>query len=291
MKNGKLARIVVCGAGTMGRGIAQLAAQSGFETVLYDVHEPILESANAAIKENLNSLVTKGKLSEENKNGILHRILFSNRIEDCKADLIIEAIVENLTFKIDLFNRLSLLNSPKTIFATNTSSLSVSLIAEGVAHPERLAGMHFFNPAPVMKLVEVVKGISTSNETIQSVFSIAHELGKTPVLCKDFPGFVVNRVARPFYLESLRLIEEGYSEFSTIDALLESAGFKMGPFKLMDLIGNDINFAVSCSVFEQLGEPPRLKPSRIQEEKVIRGELGRKTGRGYYEYRIPASDH
>jgi 3-hydroxybutyryl-CoA dehydrogenase len=179
---------------------------------------------------------------------------------------------------------LSDLNKTVTILATNTSSLSVSQIATGVPNPERVIGMHFFNPATLMKLVEVVKGEQTSESSIQTIFSVAKQLNKTPVLCRDVPGFIVNRVARPYYIESLRLIEEGLSDFHTIDALMESSGFKMGPFKLMDLIGNDINFAVSCSVYQQLGETPRLKPSIIQEEKVRRGELGRKTGEGYYKY-------
>jgi 3-hydroxybutyryl-CoA dehydrogenase len=284
MNNVEIMKIVVCGAGTMGRGIAQVAAQNGFQTVLYDLQEPVLEQARIAINESLNMLVTKGKLSEEAKNGVSGRLEFTSEIKYCKGDLIIEAIIEIPEVKIELFNQLAASNSAHTIFATNTSSLSISQIAEGIVNPERVVGMHFFNPAPVMKLVEVVKGIHTSNETIQSIFSLAKQLQKTPVLCKDSPGFIVNHVARPYYLESLRLIEAGHSDFATIDSLLESTGFKMGPFKLMDLIGNDINFAVSSSVFQQLGKPVRLKPSRIQEAKVEQGDLGKKTGKGYYTY-------
>ena len=287
MNNEEIAKVVVCGAGTMGRGIAQVAAQNGFPTILYDLQESILQQARTAIGESLDLLVSKGKLSEENKSEVYRRLEFSSEIEHCKADLIIEAVIEISGVKIGLFNQLAAFNSTETIFATNTSSLSVSQIAEGIPNPERVVGMHFFNPAPVMKLVEVVKAEHTSSQTIQKIFSVAKRLQKTPVLCKDAPGFIVNHVARPYYIESLRLIEEGFTDFFTIDSLLESTGFKMGPFKLMDLIGNDINFAVSCSVYQQLGEPPRLKPSRIQEEKVKKGELGKKTGKGYYSYNAP----
>ena len=287
MNNGEINKIVVCGAGTMGRGIAQVAAQHGFPTVLYDLQEPIIQQARAAIDDSLNVLVDKGKLSEENKKKVYRLLEFTREIEHCNGDLIIEAIVEIPKVKTELFNQLAGINPPKTIFATNTSSLSVSQIAEGIANPERVVGMHFFNPAPVMKLVEVVKGIYTSDQTIRAIFSVAKRLQKTAVLCKDAPGFIVNHVARPYYIESLRLIEAGITDFSTIDSLLESTGFKMGPFKLMDLIGNDVNFAVSCSVYQQLGEPSRLKPSWIQEEKVKHGELGRKTGKGYYNYNSP----
>ena len=290
MNNGEIAKIVVCGAGTMGRGIAQLSAHSGIPTILFDLHESILQQARTSIAASLDLLANKGKLSEEDKSKIQQRLEFRSGIEHCKADLIIEAIIEIPEVKIKLFNQLASFNSPETIFATNTSSLSVSKIAEGIPNPERVVGMHFFNPAPVMKLVEVVKALHTSDQTIQTIFSVARRLQKTPVLCKDAPGFIVNHVARPYYIESLRMIEEGLTDFFTIDSLLESTGFKMGPFKLMDLIGNDINFAVSCSVFQQLGEPPRLKPSWIQEEKVKKGELGMKTGKGYYNYNAPGHD-
>jgi 3-hydroxybutyryl-CoA dehydrogenase len=177
------------------------------------------------------------------------------------------------------------LNDNETIFATNTSSLSVSEIAKQTALPARVAGLHFFNPAPIMKLVEVVIGEQTSDETIFKLTTLTKAFGKTPVACIDSPGFIVNRVARPYYIESLRLVEEGITDLQTIDRLLESRGFKMGPFKLIDLIGNDVNYAVSCSVYEQLNQPERLKPSSIQKEKVEKGELGKKTGKGYYDYK------
>jgi 3-hydroxybutyryl-CoA dehydrogenase len=170
------------------------------------------------------------------------------------------------------------------VFATNTSSLSVTKIAAGVINPQRVIGMHFFNPATIMKLVEVVNTDYTDEQTTQMVMELATALGKTPVLCKDSPGFIVNRVARPYYIESLRLAEEGISSFEQTDMLLEATGFKMGPFKLMDLIGNDVNYAVSCSVYEQLNEPERLRPSLIQKQKVKEGKLGKKSGEGYYKY-------
>jgi 3-hydroxybutyryl-CoA dehydrogenase len=183
-----------------------------------------------------------------------------------------------------LFNQLYEINGQETIFATNTSSLSVSALAKNLKHPQRMAGLHFFNPAPVMKLVEVVRGEQTAGEVIEKLVSFTQSLGKEPVVCTDAPGFIVNRVARPFYIESLRVMEEGKVGADTIDRLLEGIGFRMGPFRLMDLIGNDVNYAVSCSVYEQLHQPERLKPSPIQKEKVDRGELGRKTGKGYYQY-------
>ena len=208
--------------------------------------------------------------------------MFTSDISHCRADIIIEAIVEKPEIKASLFNELASLNAEHTIFASNTSSLSISSIASEVIHPERLAGLHFFNPAPIMKLVEVVKGNQTSDEVMDALVQLTKQLGKTPVVCIDSPGFIVNRIARPYYIESLRLVEEGTSDFETIDRLLENVGFKMGPFKLMDLIGNDVNYAVSCSVYEQLNKPERLKPSYIQKEKVEKGELGKNSGKGYY---------
>lgn len=277
-------KICVCGAGTMGRGIAQVAAQNGFDTTLYDVNSLMAEQARISIKQNLQKLVEKNKIKSDDAEHCISRLHFTDNLQDCDADLIIEAIVEDADLKINLFKTLARLNSPGTILATNTSSLSVSQIAHAVVNPERLVGMHFFNPAPLMQLVEVVKGTESSDEVVQTVCSVARQMNKTPVLCKDVPGFIVNHVARPYYLEALRLIEMGVTDFLTIDTLLESSGFKMGPFRLMDLIGNDINFAVSSSVYHQLGEPLRLRPSPIQEERVRLGELGKKTGKGYYHY-------
>jgi 3-hydroxybutyryl-CoA dehydrogenase len=197
---------------------------------------------------------------------------------------VIEDVFESMEVKHALFLKLSVQNPSTTIFASNTSSLSVSAIASEIPNPERFAGLHFFNPAPLMKLVEVVKGEITSEEIMLKLVEFTRSLGKEPVICRDSPGFIVNRVARPYYIESLRIAEEGLADFQTIDLLLENSGFRMGPFRLMDLIGNDINYAVSCSVYEQLKKPERLKPSFIQEEKLKKGELGKKSGKGYYDY-------
>jgi 3-hydroxybutyryl-CoA dehydrogenase len=276
--------ICVCGAGTMGSGIAQVAAQNGFHALLFDVNPAVLEKAKVSLAHNLQSLVDKGRLPAAEMTTILGRISFVSDINDCIADLIIEAIVEIADAKAGLFNQLAEVNHSETIFATNTSSLSVASIAAKVVHPERVAGMHFFNPAPVMKLVEIVRAPQTGEAVVQALYDLALQMGKTPVHCKDAPGFIVNHVARPYYLEALRLVEQGLSDVDTIDAVLESAGFKMGPFRLMDLIGNDVNYAVSCSVYEALGKPARLQPSFIQKERVDKGELGRKSGRGYYQY-------
>lgn len=276
--------ICICGAGTMGSGIALVSAQAGFPTILYELNPAVSEKAKAAIDENLRSLVEKGKLSAIEKEKIQGQLQFTAELQSCKADIIIEAIVEKPEIKIALFNQLAEVNDNSCIFASNTSSLSVSSIAGQIKNPHRVIGMHFFNPAPVMKLVEVVNTKYTNEETTRIIIDLAKQMGKVPVVCKDSPGFIVNRVARPYYIESLRLAEEGISDFSTIDSLLEATGFKMGPFKLMDLIGNDINYAVSCSVYEQLNQPERLKPSSIQKKKVEKGELGRKTGKGYYDY-------
>ena len=276
--------ICICGAGTMGSGIAQAAASSGFHTILYELNDEVLQKATASIEKNLQSLVEKNKISGKVKEATLTNLHFTNNLQDCLGDVIIEAIVEKPEAKIALFNQLAAINHNETVFASNTSSLSITQIAKGVNNPERVIGMHFFNPATIMKLVEVVKTELTNEQTASAIIELTKQLGKTPVLCQDSPGFIVNRVARPYYIESLRLAEANTGDFTTIDTLMESTGFKMGPFKLMDLIGNDINYTVSCSVYEQLGKPERLKPSFIQKEKVETGHLGKKTNKGYYDY-------
>lgn len=276
--------ICICGAGTMGSGIAQAAASSGFYTILYELNDAVLEKAKTSIEKNLRALVEKNKISIETKEQTLNNLRFTNNFHDCLADVIIEAIVEKTDAKISLFNQLAEINHSETVFASNTSSLSITEIAKKVKNPERVIGMHFFNPASRMKLVEVINTDFTNQQTTNIVLDLAKQMGKTAVLCKDSPGFIVNRVARPYYIESLRLKEEGLTDFSVIDSLMESSGFKMGPFKLMDLIGNDVNYMVSCSVYEQIGQPERLRPSNIQKEKVENGQLGKKTGKGYYDY-------
>jgi 3-hydroxybutyryl-CoA dehydrogenase len=269
----------------MGSGIAQVAASAGFRSVLYDVNGEMIEKAKNKVQKDLDALIAREKMTPEKKESILELIVFTSDIERCRGDVVVEAIIEKAEAKAALFNQLARMNSAETVFTTNTSSLSVSVIAKEIEHPQRVAGLHFFNPAPVMKLVEVVKGEQTSAATVSLLVDLVKTLGKTPVLCKDSPGFIVNRVARPYYIEALRLVEEGLADFETVDRLLEARGFKMGPFKLMDLIGNDVNYAVSCSVYEQLDQPDRLKPSDIQKQKVQDGELGKKTGKGYYGYK------
>jgi 3-hydroxybutyryl-CoA dehydrogenase len=276
--------ICVCGAGTMGSGIAQAAAQAGFFVLQYELNPAVLGKAQTAIAKNLQTLVDKGKINSEEKDRILGRIRFTGDLQSCLADVFIEAIVEKPELKIALFNQLAEINHSECIFASNTSSLSITGIAEKVQCPERVIGMHFFNPATIMKLVEVVNTSFTNEATTKMVVELAKQMGKVPVICKDSPGFIVNRVARPYYIEALRLAEENKEDFAQTDRLMEATGFKMGPFKLMDLIGNDINYAVSCSVYEQLNDPERLKPSIIQEQKVKEGNLGKKTGEGYYKY-------
>ena len=276
--------ICVIGSGTMGSGIAQVSAQSGFKTLLYDINEEVLSKAKNSIQKSLQTLVDKEKISGEESNAILNRIQFTSNINNCSADFFIEAIIEKTEAKVDIFNQLAAINKDDVIFASNTSSLSISDIQKDMLNPERVAGMHFFNPAPVMKLVEVVKGEQTSEETAQAVYNLCQQMNKVPVMCKDAPGFIVNRVARHYYLEAMKLVEQGIATYENVDTIMEAAGFKMGPFKLMDLIGMDVNLAVSKSMYEAFGNEERFKPSPLQEEKVAKGELGRKTGKGFYNY-------
>jgi len=277
-------KICVAGAGTMGSGIALAAAQNNFKTVLFDTNEKGIETAKKSILKNLNFLLSKDKISAEQKEEIYNSIFFTTDINECAGNLIIEAIIEDLQIKETLYKSLAAINSPQTILASNTSSLSITAIQKNILHPERICGMHFFNPAHVMKLVEVVAGKETSQETMQTVYDVCVALKKQPVICKDAPGFIVNRVARHFYLEAMNLAYEKKIKFKDIDVLMENAGFKMGPFKLMDLIGMDINLAVSQSVYKAFNNNPRFKPSPMQEQKVAAGDLGKKTGRGFYDY-------
>ena len=264
----KVNNICVAGAGTMGSGIALCAAQNGFEVILFDLNSQVMEKAIGGIKKNLTILLEKNKITAEEKELIFNRIKFTSDIHDCKASLIIEAIIEKMAAKTELFNQLTSINSAETIFASNTSSLSIDELQRNVPNPERVAGMHFFNPAQIMKLVEVVKAVKTSEQTISVLVELCKQLQKTPVVCKDAPGFIVNRVARHYYLEAMRLVEKGIADIESVDALMEASGFKMGPFKLMDLIGNDINLAVSQSLYEAFKQEPRFQPSELQIETV-----------------------
>lgn len=276
--------IVICGAGTMGSGIAQVAAKAGFITILFDKNEAALNKGKLSIETQLTNLVQKGKLDKLEKAQILNRLSYTHLEQFCKGDIIIEAIIEKIDSKIALFNEMAAINDSTTIFATNTSSISIDAIAEGLANPTSLVGMHFFNPAPIMKLVEVIEGKQSDPENIETVIQLTKTMGKVPVLCKDAPGFIVNRVARHYYLEAMEMVSKGLITIEAADELMEAAGFKMGPFKLMDLIGMDINYSVSNIVWEALGKPERLTPSPLQKEKVSKGELGKKTGKGFYSY-------
>lgn len=269
----------------MGSGIAQCAAQHGFYALLFDVNEAALQKAKAGIEKSLQGLVDKQKITAEQQQQTLGNLKYVTDINECLADVIIEAIIEKPEAKIALFNQLAEVNHGETIFASNTSSLSITEIANSVQNPQRVAGMHFFNPATIMKLVEVVHTSQTDATVTETLVQLAKNMGKTPVVCTDTPGFIVNRVARHYYLEALR-IKEANPEmpFEHIDQLLEAAGFKMGPFRLMDLIGNDINYAVTESLYEAFDQAERFKPSPIQKEKVDSGNLGRKSGKGYYDY-------
>jgi len=276
--------ISVVGAGTMGSGIALAAALKNFPVVLADINATVLEKAKSSIDTNLQFLVDKQKISAEDKARIFTSIHFTGNIDDCKTDMVLEAIVEKLEVKVQLFKQLAAINNDACILASNTSSLSITAIQKNIPGPQRVVGMHFFNPAHIMKLVEVVKGELTSDENAQSLMELCRQIEKVPVLCKDAPGFIVNRVARHFYLEAMHIALTTGTPLQDIDAAMEAAGFKMGPFKLMDLIGMDINLAVSTSLYEAFNEEPRFKPSSLQIDKVAKGELGRKTGKGFYEY-------
>lgn len=278
--------IGVVGAGTMGRGIAQVAAMCGHLVILQDISNDILENAQIDLEKTLKRLEEKGRLEGTTAKDLLHRIQFVNDLRLLKeCGLVIEAIIENLSAKKEIFGKLEQIVLPECILASNTSSLSITSIAEACRKPERVLGIHFFNPAPLMPLVEIIPGMQTSESAVNAARSLINDWGKTTVHAKDTPGFIVNRVARPFYGEALRILEEGIADPVTIDwAMKEIGGFRMGPFELMDLIGNDVNLKVTETVFEQFFYDPRFKPSFSQKRMVEAGLLGKKTGRGYYDY-------
>ncbi|MGE0929304.1 3-hydroxyacyl-CoA dehydrogenase NAD-binding domain-containing protein [Peijinzhouia sedimentorum] len=280
----QIKRIAVIGAGTMGLGIAQVAAMNGFTCMLFDISTEMLEKAAKQIEKNLNKAIEIGKLDEAGKEATLNNLSYVEKLEDCKADLIIEAVVEKLDVKLSIFRKLEEINDENCILATNTSSIPITQIGAGLSRPQNLVGMHFFNPAHIMKLVEVISGAATDEQVAKIIYELALKLGKTPVMAKDAPGFIVNRVARHFYVESLKVLEENVASHESIDRLMEASGFKMGPFRLMDLIGVDTNFSVTTSMFNSFYQDSKFRPSRIQQQKVDAGFHGRKSGKGFYTY-------
>lgn len=279
-------KIGILGAGTMGSGIAQVSAQNGHDTILVDLSQDMLNKAEANLDKILNRLVEKEKISPDDKINIQGRITYTTEMEDFKGcGLVIEAIVEKLEVKHQVFSKMESIVPQNCILASNTSSLSIASIGSALKHADRVIGIHFFNPAPLMPLVEIIPAVQTSDETLTKAKDLIDAWGKTTVVCKDTPGFIVNRVARPFYGEALRIYEEGIADFATIDwAMTELGGFKMGPFTLMDYIGNDVNYAVTESVFAAFYYDPRFKPSFTQRRHSEAGYLGRKSDRGYYNY-------
>src|SRR5215210_4643716 len=280
----RMVDIAVVGAGTMGAGIAESAALASLSVVMVDVREEALDLGRNTIEKDLKRRVKKCRLSDEERRASVGRVSTTTALEACEgASVAIEAVVEDIAVKSKVFADLEGIVAGETVLATNTSSLSVAGIAADTEHPERVVGMHFFNPVPAMRLVEVVAGPSTDPSTVSQVEEIAEQLGKTPIRVSDTPGFVVNRVARPFYLEALRLVEAG-GKPGPIDAAIQGAGFRMGPLQLADLIGNDVNLTVSESLFERYYYHPRFRPSYLQRSMVEGGLLGRKSGRGFYDY-------
>jgi 3-hydroxybutyryl-CoA dehydrogenase len=278
--------IGIIGAGTMGGGIAQVAALSGFDVSLHDVTPDVLKRSIEHLKAEFRTGTTRGRLSLTEATEALARIHPRRNFSDLgQADFIIEAAVEDLSVKKEIFRKLDAIVRPDVVLATNTSSLSVTAVGSLTRTPESVVGMHFFNPPPLMKLVEVVRGAQTGDAAVSAACDLTLAMKKTPVVCADTPGFIVNRVARSFYGEALRMLGEGTASVETIDRIVRlEGGFRMGPFELMDLIGIDVNYAVTASVFEQFFHEPRFRPHPIQRRMVEAGHLGRKTGKGFYRY-------
>jgi len=278
--------IGVIGSGTMGSGIASAAVFNGFKVLLYDINESIVKTGIDKIKRGFDKLVEKKKIDITKKEEIVKRLIGINKIEELSVcDFVIEAAIEDIALKKELFTTLEKITGDDIIFTSNTSSLSVTAISTSLNKEERFAGMHFFNPANVMKLVEVIRGEFTSDEVLNTVIDLSKKLGKIPVVCSDTPAFIVNRVARAFYGEALKIMSEEMLKAESIDTIMkDEGGFAMGPFELMDLIGIDVNLSVTKSVYEAFFYDQKYKPSPIQQKMVDSGLLGRKTGQGFYKY-------
>jgi 3-hydroxybutyryl-CoA dehydrogenase len=277
-------KVGVIGAGVMGRGIAQVSAMAGHEVVLFDINHEVLASAKAAVSKNLNKAIELGKLTEEGKLATDANLQYTNSIADVRVDLIIEAIVERLDVKAKVLADLAEINGEATIYASNTSSIPLTQIAANFMYPKQVVGIHYFNPAHIMKLVEVISAEQTAPEVVKVALEYVKSVNKTCVVAKDAPGFIVNRVARHFYVEGLKILEEDVASHDVIDDLVRASGFKMGPFQLMDLIGVETNLSVTESMYQLFNYDQKFRPNRIQQKKVQAGYYGRKSGKGFYNY-------
>ena len=278
-------KVAVLGAGAMGTGIGQIAVQNGCHVVYYDSFPGATDRSKASIEKIFNRLAEKGKITSQQKEEMLGRMQWSADIDAVSgADLVVEAVIEDLDVKKDLFAKVEPLLRSDAWLCTNTSSLSIAALSSGLTYPERFGGLHFFNPAPLMPLVEVVPGVKTGDDFTETMEALMLEWGKVPVVAKDTPGFIVNKVARPFYSEAIKLYEEGVASVAEIDAAVKSIGFRMGPFELTDLIGHDVNYTVTETVWSQFFYDPRFRPSITQKRLKEAGLFGRKTGRGFYNY-------
>jgi 3-hydroxybutyryl-CoA dehydrogenase len=277
-------KVGVIGAGVMGRGIAQVSAMAGHEVVLFDINHEVLESAKVAVTKNLAKAIELGKLNEAGKNTTESNMQYTNSIADVKVDLVIEAIVERLDVKSKVLADLAEINGETTIYASNTSSIPLTQIAAKFIYPQQVVGIHYFNPAHIMKLVEVISAEQTSSKVVQVALDYVKSVNKTCVVAKDAPGFIVNRVARHFYVEGLKILEENVASHDVIDDLVRASGFKMGPFQLMDLIGVETNLSVTESMYGLFNYDQKFRPNRIQQKKVQAGYYGRKSGKGFYTY-------
>ena len=286
MQTNKAVNLIgIVGAGAMGSGIAQIASQAGHEVVLFDLSQEALTSSSSKLQKVMTRLIEKGKVTSDEAIAIQERIVRTTMVASLKdCDLIIEAVVEDLEVKKRVFKSIEEIASKEAIIASNTSSLSITSLASFCAHPERVVGLHFFNPAPLMPLVEIIPALQTNRDLPKHLTDLMRKWGKSPVIAKDTPGFIVNRVARPFYGEAMRMLDEGIADVPTIDAAMRESGFRMGPFQLMDLIGHDVNYSVTESVFKSFYYDPRYMPSITQLKLVEAGWLGRKSGRGFYNY-------